>query len=184
MRLRIVKLTERNLAQTPEWEAHPFSCKYCLYWEDPKLGIDLASGVKEALFAKKLAWLGWVRREWGSCGKLLFFGDKAIGYAQYAPVRFLPGTEEYPAGPVSEDAVFLGCLFIPEPRWRGQGLGGLLLRAILDELAAREIEAVETFARKGSTENPPGPLEFYLKHGFSVLRDDPQFPLVRRVLRR
>lgn len=78
--------------------------------------------------------------------------------------------------------MFLAGLFIPELRWRGQGLGSLLLRAILDELSTRGTTAVETFARKGSAANPSGPLELYLKHGFSVLQDDPRFPLVRRVL--
>ena len=118
----------------------------------------------------------------GSCGKLLFVGNAVVGYAQYAPAQFLPGAREYPAGPVSEDAVLLACLFIPKPKFRGRGLGSLFLEAILEELSARGIQAVETFARRGSAENPSGPVEFYLRHGFSVLRDDPEFPLLRRDL--
>jgi len=78
--------------------------------------------------------------------------------------------------------VLLACLFITKPQWRGQGLGSLLLKAILDELSARGFRAVETFARRESAENPSGPLEFYLGHGFFVLRDDPEFPLLRRDL--
>jgi len=56
-----------------------------------------------------------------------------------------------------------------------------MLQAILDldELRAREIEAVETLARRESAENPSGPLAFYLEHGFRVYRDDEEFPLVR-----
>lgn len=38
---------------------------------------------------------------------------------------------------------------------------------------------METFARKGNAENPSGPVEFYLRHGFTVQRDDPEFPLLR-----
>lgn len=182
METKILNLTEENLEEAPEWEAYPFSCKYCLYWEHPELPLDPAAEASEERFAKKLAWLRRVRKEWGGCGKLLVVGDETVGYAQYAPVRFFPGATEYPAGPVSADAVLLTCLFIPKPQWRGQGLGSLLLKAILEELSARGIRVVETFARRGSAENPSGPVEFYLGHGFFVLRDDQQFPLVRRNL--
>ena len=184
MNTKILDLTEENLVEAPEWQAYPFSCKYCLYWEHSELYLDPATGVSEERFAKKISWLRRVREEWGMCGKLLFVGDEPVGYAQYAPAQFFPGATEYPAGPVSEDAVLLACLFIPKPQRRGQGLGSLFLKAILDELSARGIRAVETFARRGSAENPSGPLEFYLRQGFFVLRDDPGFPLVRRDLAR
>jgi len=115
MNTKILDLTEENLAEAPEWEAYPFSCKYCLYWEHPELCLDPAAGVREERFAKKLAWLRRVRKEWGSCGKLLFVGNEPVGYAQYAPAQFFPGALEYPAGPVSEDAVLLACLFITNP---------------------------------------------------------------------
>lgn len=38
---------------------------------------------------------------------------------------------------------------------------------------------METFVRKGNAENPSGPVEFYLRHGFEILRDDLEFPLLR-----
>jgi hypothetical protein len=43
----------------------------------------------------------------------------------------------------------------------------------------RGIRAVETFARKGQEDNPSGPVEFYLRNGFRVFRDDPEYPLMR-----
>jgi hypothetical protein len=46
-------------------------------------------------------------------------------------------------------------------------------------LRKRGVKAVETFARKNNPNNPSGPVEFYLKNGFRVLRDDPEFPLMR-----
>jgi hypothetical protein len=93
MNMKILDLTEQNLGKAPEWEAHPFSCKYCLYWEYPELSFDPAAGVSEGEFSKKLAWLRRVRKEWGSCGKLLFVGNEVVGYAQYAPARFLPAAK-------------------------------------------------------------------------------------------
>ncbi|HIQ01796.1 MAG TPA: N-acetyltransferase [Anaerolineales bacterium] len=179
VKTKVVELTEESLVQAPEWEIHPYSCKYCIYWEHPELCIDPATEVKEERLALKRAWLRRVRGEWGSCGRLLFVGDKAVGYVQYAPVRFLPGADGYPAGPVSEDAVLLACLFVPNPRHRRRGLGSALLAAVLQDLTGRGSKAIETFARRGSLENPSGPAEFYLKHGFRVLRDDPEFPLLR-----
>ena len=179
MRLEVKELTEANLTQAPEWGIYPFSCKYCIYWEHPELCTDPAAEAKEEGFEKKLAWLWRVRREWGGCGKLVCLDGKGVGYAQYAPARFFPGVASYPAGPVSEDAVFLACLFIPKPKHRGQGLGSLLLRTILDELHGRDVRAVETFARRGSPENPSGPVELYLRNGFEIHRDHPEFPLLR-----
>lgn len=179
MKIEIASLTEKNLVDTPEWEEHPFSCKYCLYWEYPEQSIDPAQERKSEMLRKKLKWLRRVREEFGECGKLLYIEGKAVGYAQYAPARFLPNAASYPAGPVSEDAVLISCLFIPAGRYKGQGLGSLLLQGILDELNVRGPEAVETFARRGSSENPSGPIELYLKHGFHIQRDDKEFPLMR-----
>ena len=178
MRVTIKHLTEENLRAAPEWEGPPGSCKYCLYWERPEFRARSAEGKEEA-FHHKRAWIHRVREAFGDCGKLLYIDDRPVGYAQYAPARYLPTAADYPAGPVSDDAVLIACLFIPAPDHRGRGLGGLLLRAILDELRGREVTAVEVFARKGSSENPAGPLEFYLGHGFHVLRDDPEFPLLQ-----
>ena len=75
--------------------------------------------------------------------------------------------------------MFLACLFVPSRAHRGRGWGSVLLQDILRELRSRGLPAVETFARRGDAENPSGPAEFYLCHGFRVLRDDPEFPLLR-----
>jgi len=61
----------------------------------------------------------------------------------------------------------------------GRGLGSLLLQSIIKDLKARELKALETFARKNNPSNPSGPMKFYLKNGFRVFRDDPEFPLMR-----
>lgn len=179
MKIKVVSLTPENLHEAPEWGTHPYSCKYCLYWEYPELLVDPAMEKQEEVFARKQAWLRLVQARFGECGKLLYLGGQAVGYAQYAPAEFLPNTKSYPAGPVSLQAVFIACLFIPGKEHRGLGLGSILLQRVLKELHKRGIKAVETFGRKGRPENPSGPVEFYLKHGFHVLRDDLEFPLLR-----
>lgn len=47
MKIEAVNLTEENLKDAPEWESHPFSCKYCNYWESPKECVDPAKMGKE-----------------------------------------------------------------------------------------------------------------------------------------
>lgn len=179
IKLEVFELTEENLFEAPQWGTHPYSCKYCLYWEHPELLIDPAMERKEEVFARKLAWLQRVRAEFGVCGKLLYLAGCAAGYAQFAPAEFLPNAKSYPAGPVSPDAVLVACLFIPAREHWGKGLGRLLLGSILYELRPRGAKTVETFSRRGSPDTPSDPLELYLEQGFHVLRDDVEFPLVR-----
>jgi hypothetical protein len=96
VRIKVQGLTEENLVQAPEWRTHPYSCKYCVYWEHPDLCVDPETEVKEEIFEKKLEWLRRVKAEWRNCGKLLIVVDKVVGYAQYAPVHFLPNAKEIP----------------------------------------------------------------------------------------
>jgi len=171
----IEELTEANLPGAPQWGGGSRGYGWCLYWQEPDPG-EAAEG--EAL-ARKRAWLRQVRGEWGGCDKILYQDGEPIGYAQYAPARFLPTAAEYPAGPVSGDAVLLACLFIAAPDRRRRGLGSLLLSKITEELRRRGIAAVETYARRGSPDNPSGPVGLYIKHGFRVIQEDPEFPRLR-----
>jgi len=91
----------------------------------------------------------------------------------------LPLSAEYSSGPPSGDAVLIPCFFIAQKKYRERGLGKQLLQSIIEDLRKRGFKAVETFARKNNPNNPSGPVEFYLKNGFRVLRDDPEFPLMR-----
>ena len=172
MEIEILDLTEENLRDAP-------GCKYCIYWEFPEECIDPAKKKKEDLIQKKLEWLRDTNRLFSNCGKILYVDGKAVGYAQYAPHKFLPRVADYPAGPPSKDAVLISCLFIPHKEFRRSGLGSKLLQSIIDDLRSRGIKTCETFARKGNPNNPSGPVEFYLKNGFIIYNDDDEFPLMR-----
>jgi len=179
MSVETVNLTEENLDDAPGWPDHPYSCKYCIYWEYPEECVDAATKRKEEVFAMKLAWVRRTLKDFGNCGKILYADGRGVGYAQYAPPGYLPSAAEYPAGPPGEDAVLISCLFVAQQEFRGSGLGSQLLISIIDELRTRGAEAIETFGRKGSPENPSGPAEFYLRNGFRIHRDDREFPLLR-----
>lgn len=179
MKIEIARLTEANLTDAPEWDSHPFSCKYCIYWEFPVECIDPTKENKEETIKKKLKWLKDIKRKFGDCGKILYVDGKSIGFAEYAPPKFLPLSKGYDSGPPSDDAVLISCLFIPKKEFRKIGLGSMLLESIITGLRKSGIKSVETFARRGNPNNPSGPLEFYLKNGFKVYKNDPEFPRVR-----
>ena len=50
----------------------------------------------------------------------------------------------------------------------GKGVGTQLLKFVINDLKKRGFKAIETFARSGSSNNPSGPIELYLKEGFYV----------------
>lgn len=175
----MVNLTSGNINDTPEWEGHPFSCKYCIYWEFPEECVDPAKERKEEMLQKKLTWLRRTNREFGNCGKIVYADGKPVGYAEYAPARFLPGSLDYKSGPPSDDAVLISCLFVAGPEFRKIGIGTKMLDSVINELRERKVKAVETFARRGNSDNPSGPIEFYLRNGFKTHRNDSEFPLMR-----
>ena len=178
MRVEIVSLTDENLAEAPEWGEHPFSCKYCLYWELEEFS-DSSRESRGDMLAGKLNWLRRVGKTFGECGKIVYVDGKPVGYAQYAPPSMLPLSAKYPSGPPSGDAVLISCLFIAQKEYRRRGLGKQLLQTIIEDLRKKGVKAVETFAGKNNPSNPSGPVEFYLKNGFKIHRDDSEYPLMR-----
>jgi len=161
MNVRIVDISMRNLVDIPS------PCRSCIYWEFPDL-FGKVSGA-EAFFHKK-NWFIKALSEFGVCGKILYIDADPCGYAQFAPYYMLPQTKVYGYYQGRDDALFLSCLFICKAEYRGIGLGSRLLKSIIFDLKARGFSRIETIARRGSTNNPSGPLEFYLKNGFEIKR--------------
>ena len=131
---------------------------------------------------KKRNWFVKTMKEFRTCGKIVYHEGKPVAYAQYAPSETLPNVTTYNSkvvGTRKEGVVFLSCLYVTDKAMRGRGLGKALLKTIVEELKNRGFKAVQTFARRGSPENPSGPLEFYIKNGF-VIKDNtnPEYPLV------
>jgi GNAT superfamily N-acetyltransferase len=183
--VEIADICDANVHHLFDWSAgganpRDVGCRFCLYWEE----LD-TSRWPDSLTERenlKRQWFRDVEAEFGPCGKLAFLGSKPVGYSQFAPPKYLPKVVEYTCGPPSDDTIFVSCLFVPAGEQR-KGIGSALLQAILRDLRARGAQAVETFARKSSPNNCSGPLEFWLKHGFHIVREDRDFALVRRGLR-
>lgn len=180
--VKIEDIKEANLSDIPE------PCRGCIYWEFPeeldKAREEKTETQKRLEFEeKKREWFVQTMKEFGTCGKIVYYKGKAVAYAQFAPSKSLSNVNAYGSklvGKLEDSVVFLSCLYITDKTLRGKGLGEALLKNIIGDLKRRGFKAVETFARKGSSENPSGPVEFYIKNRFIVKDNTNQeFPLMR-----
>lgn len=153
----------------------PAPCRHCFYWESAS-GSSKAKNQEECRQLKE-KWFADTLSEWGECGKLLYQGSQVLAYVQYGPGFCFPRTGDYLAGKVDEDAGFLSCLYVV-PEVRGRGLGKILLRAVEKDFYKKGFKALETIAGK-SEQDHIGPMDFYLKNGFFIRRQDVHFPLLR-----
>ncbi len=145
-------------------------------------GKELSKTEKARYAREKAAYFLKALKKFGNCGKILYVDGKPVGYAQYSTSNRFPTTREYRAKNLEakENVAFISCLYIADQNFRGRGLGEKLLGEVIASLKKRDFKAVETFARKGSANNPSGPLEFYLKKDFRVKEEiDSDFALVR-----
>lgn len=169
--LNLEKVSIHNFSRAPE------PCRFCLYWQTSgELQYEVSKGDMEK---EKLKWLSIVEKTFGNCIKIACLNGAVIGFMQYAPAKYFPRVKDYFSGPPSEDAVFIACLYIVDKAQRRKGYGTAMLEKLLKELGGRGFKAVETFARIDSENNPSGPLSFYLKHGFEIISQRDDFPLVR-----
>jgi GNAT superfamily N-acetyltransferase len=181
----IVDINESIIKDIPE------PCRKCVYWEFPEdfekeISNEDSRKRDAELEVKKKEWFEHVMKEFGTCGKIVFYDDQPVGYAQYAPSTCLPNISAYeskPVGKLEEGVVFLSCLYVTDPMLRGRGIGTKLLLNIIETLRRKGFRAIETFARRDQADNPSGPIAFYVKNGFHMKdRTNPDFPLMRMYL--
>ncbi|MGH2739591.1 MAG: GNAT family N-acetyltransferase [Actinomycetota bacterium] len=168
MRRQIVDVTLENLSLAPP------EALDAVFWElreeahvDPRF--------------QKEGWFSSTLLEWGACGKLLSEGDRAIGFAQYAPGSLFPRLESYRCGSVSADAVYLAYCYVVKDR-RGRGVGTDLVRTVARDLVDRGFRALESLGDRDWENGWVLPAPFLGSNRFTVLRDDRRFPLMRRDL--
>ncbi|MDO9458203.1 GNAT family N-acetyltransferase [Nocardioides sp.] len=179
MTRRIVRLTPDRLTALGE---SGVPCRSCVRWElDPVRRGRLGSTEEAA--AEKDAWLSWVLREWGSCGRVATVDDVAVGYVVYAPPAFVPGSDAYPTAPVSSDAVLLTAAYVA-PEHAGGGIGRMLVQAMARDLVERGgIRAVEAFGDTRSRGRCVVSVDFLAHVGFRTHRAHPTTPRMRMDLR-
>ena len=133
---RLARLTLDNLDDLP------IGCRSCMFWELDPVRRRRAEEAGDGA-AEKEAWVSRALLEWGSCGQVAYVDDDPAGYVLFAPPTYLPGADAFPTAPVSEDAVLLATAMV-FPEYDGQGLGRVLMQAVVKDLVKRGgIRAVE-----------------------------------------
>ncbi len=157
-------------------------CARCRFWEEGAPAKHRCGSLKRSDVQE--AWYRTVRDEWGDPGRIAYQDREALGFIKYAPTRyFRRAGGALPAGPASTDAVLIACLHIREEA-RNLGLGTLLLQAALSDLRSRGERIVEAYGSVEPTgeDSPYITANFLLRHGFTVVRPNPDVPLLRMEL--
>lgn len=131
-------------------------------------------------------WFETVSSEWGECGRVAYEDDEVLGFVKYAPSRYFPQAFTFPSAPLDGDVPLIACLHVA-PGARHHGLGRLLLLAALRDLVLRGEKRVEAFGYAPPMADidvtPMLGIQFLLRHGFTVSRPDPTYPLLQLELR-
>lgn len=177
-------MTRRFIGLSTEDREHmPSRCAGCVYWESAeKLPMECGATCD---IAKANDWVREVAASWGECGRVAVEDGSFIGFIKYAPPAYIPQAVHMPSGPPLDDAVLITCMHIA-PEARRHGVGGVLLRAALKDLALRGERTVQAYAlaeRRDYETAPMVGVEFLLRNGFTVARPHPQVPLLRLDLR-
>jgi hypothetical protein len=178
MEYEIVNLSESNLDDIPG------TCSQCVYWSFPEVfnGSELLESKQELKNLKK-QWSVRILKEFGNCCKILYYNGIPVGYAEYGPSNYFPKIMSYISqniGIIEDGVIFLSCLYISDDKLWRKKLGTKLLLSIIEDLKKRGYKSIETFARKDSSDNPSGPVDFYLKNGFKIKNEvDSTFSIVR-----
>ena len=168
---RVAGLTGATLVRAPS------VCHQCVWWQ--------SRGTRETA---KPRWIEKAEDEWGAWGALYQDDDRRLlGSIQYGPAHLFPRAEELPAGPPSEDAVLVTCVYLVSTAtpWVEQSL---FLTAIgeardkgataLEAFAYRYPEGESTYERF-LVHRTAFPRDFLADFGFETVRVQGRVELAR-----
>jgi hypothetical protein len=116
------------------FERAPAVCRSCVWWQS-----------RSGRTAVKERWIDRAEDDWGSWGALYRDDDgRLLGSIQYGPAQLFPRAAELPAGPPSDDAVLVTCLYLMRNAafWVEQSL----FLAAIGEARDKGARALEAFA--------------------------------------
>lgn len=158
----------------------PMGCAACVFWESAGERERRCGTVCDPELQG--AWFRRVTDEWGECGRVAYEDGEVLGFIKYAPSMYFPQAKTFMSAPEDPSVPLIACMHI-SPDARHRGLGSVLLKAALRDLAARGERKVEAFGctdeRRDRDEIPMLGLAFLLRNGFTVARPDPLYPLLR-----
>ncbi|MCP9485210.1 MAG: hypothetical protein MSC30_05090 [Gaiellaceae bacterium MAG52_C11] len=158
-------------------EHAPTVCHDCVFWQS-----------RRTRQAAKERWIEKVEEDWGAWGALYHDDDgRLLGSIQYGPSELFPRAAELPAGPPSDDAVLVTCVYLVSAAspWVEQSL----FLAAIGEARDKGAKALETFAFR----YPEGestyerflvhrtvfPRDFLADFGFRTVRTEGRVELAR-----
>ncbi len=174
MARRLRALSAGDLARLPA------GCGACAFWESGgELERRCGSACDEALVA---AWHTRVNDEWGTCGLIAYEDDEVLGFIKYAPSGYFPQAFTFASAPRDPRVPLIACIRI-SPDARHRGLGSVLLKGALRDLAGRGERQVEAFGvvQKPTVldDSPLLGVDFLVRNGFTVSRADAVHPLLK-----
>lgn len=118
-------------------------------------------------------------------GYLLYEDGVPVGWCQAGPRDRLAKLVAQFGLPPDPGTWAVTCFVVP-PAWRRKGHAARLLRDALTDMKARGVRRVEAFPRRGVDLEPGalwnGPEAMFLAAGFRVEGEDPERPILARVL--
>lgn len=161
-------------------ERLPTGCGVCAFWESSQPLDRTCSAACDAELVRN--WHRRVTDEWGECGRVAYEDDVVLGFIKYAPSGYFPQAATFAAAPRDPKIPLIACLHIAHDA-RHRGLGSVLLRAALRDLAMRGERQVEAFGAVTKPaildESPLLGIDFLLRNGFTVSRPDQVYPLLK-----
>jgi len=155
----------------------PAVCHDCVWWQS-----------RGGRRVEKPRWIERAEDDWGAWGALYHDDDgKLLGSIQYGPAGLFPRAAELPAGPPSDDAVLVTCVYLVSAGspWVEQSL----FLAAMGEARDKGAKALETFAYRyedgASTADrflvhrTVFPRDFLADFGFQTVRTEGHVELVR-----
>jgi len=158
-------------------EHAPTVCHECIFWQS-----------RRGRSVHKDRWIERIEGDWGTWGALYHDDDgRLLGSIQYGPSNHFPRAAELPAGPPSDDAALVTCVYLVSSAspWVEQSL----FLAAIGEARDKGAKALEAFAFR----YPEGestyerflvhrtvfPRDFLADFGFQAIRTEGRVELVR-----
>jgi GNAT superfamily N-acetyltransferase len=164
--MHFVEVTLENLGTVPS------EVLASVFWE-----LDEDEPPVDARFEKE-EWFSSTLLEWGPCAKLLLDGGSARGFVEYAPPALFPRLAKFRCGQASGDAIYLSYCYLV-PGQRGRGWGTALVGSVATDLRERGYRALEAIGDREWAGDWVLPAGFLAASGFTVIREDSRFPLMR-----
>lgn len=178
MARRLRPLAFADLARVAE------GCSRCSFWETAEKLDRHCGAACDADRSRE--WFDRVTSEWGECGRVAYEDNEVLGFVKYAPSMYFPQAATFPSAPLDGRVPLIACLHVA-PDARHHGLGRVLLLAALRDLVLRGEKRVEAFGYVPPMADidvtPMLGIQFLLRHGFTVSRPDPTYPLLQLELR-